>query len=304
MAAIVESSEDAIISTDLNGIITSWNPAAERLYGYLASEIVGQPNHLIIPVDRQAEEELVRRRIASGQPVEHYESVRLREDGRRVDVALTVSSLRGRDGRIIGISKISRDISERHRIDSIKEESLAAVRQLAAIVESSDDGIIGMTLDGTITAWNQGAERMYGYTAADALGQSIHRFIPEDRRQEESEVLDRIRRGERVEHFETLRCRKDRTCFPVSLVMSPIRDEAGTVIGASKIARDISEQKRASQQAAFLAEAGAVLAGSLEYLTTLKILANLAVPSIADWCAVDILTEERKLEREQWQGQW
>jgi PAS domain S-box-containing protein len=297
LAAIVESSGDAIISADLEGNITSWNPAAERLYGYHASEIVGQSNHLIIPAERQSEEDAVRRRIVSGQPVEHYETVRLRKDGSRIDVALTVSPLRARDGRVVGISNISRDVSERNRIASVKTESLAAVRRLAAIVESSDDGIIGMSMDGTITAWNRGAERMYGYTAAEALGQSIRLVIPEDRREEASEVLDRISLGERVEHFETLRCRKDGTRFPVSLLVSPIRDDAGTVIGASKIARDISEQKGASQRAAFLAEVGAVLAGSLEYLTTLKTVANLAVPSIADWCAVDILTEERALER-------
>jgi len=182
-------------------------------------------------------------------------------------------------------------------IQSVEQNSLAAVRRLAAIVESSDDGIIGMSLDGTISAWNRGAERMYGYGAAEALGQSIRLVIPEDRREEASEVLERIKLGERVEHFETLRCRKDGTRFPVSLMVSPILEDGGTVIGASKIARDISEQKRASQRAAFLAEVGAVLGGSLEYLTTLKTVANLAVPAIADWCAVDILTEERKLER-------
>jgi PAS domain S-box-containing protein len=297
LAAIVESSEDAIISADLNGIITSWNPAAERLYGYRASEIIGQSNHLIIPAERHSEEEAVRELIVSGQPVEHYESVRLRKDGSRIEVALTVSPLRARDGRVVGISKISRDVSERNRNESLKQESLAAVRRLAAIVESSDDGIIGMSMDGTITAWNRGAERMYGYAAAEALGQSIRLVVPEDRREEASEVLERIKLGERVEHFETLRCRKDGTRFPVSLMVSPILYDGGTVIGASKIARDISEQKRASQRAAFLAEVGAVLGGSLEYLTTLKTVANLAVPSIADWCAVDILTDERKLER-------
>ena len=289
----MESSEDAIISVDLHGTLTSWNPAAERLYGYRASEIIGQPNALIIPPDRQSEEEVVRRRVAAGQQVEHYESVRVRKDGTRINVALTVSPLRARDGTIVGISKISRDISER----AAKEESLAAIRRLAAIVESSDDGIIGMNLDGTITAWNQAAERMYGYTAAEAVGQSIRIIVPEDRGEEESAVLERIRRGERVEHFETVRCRRDRTCVPVSLTLSPIRDEAGNVVGASKIARDISQQKRASQRAAFLAEVGLVLGASLEYLATLKTVANLAVPSIADWCAVDILTDERKLER-------
>ena len=154
-----------------------------------------------------------------------------------------------------------------------------------------------MDLEGTITAWNQAAERMYGYAAAGSPASRSVWWFPEERQDEESAVLDRIARGEHVKHFETVRCRKDGTRFPVSLSLSPIRDERGRVIGASKIARDITERQRASQHAALLAEVGAVLAGSLEYETTLKTVANLAVPAIADWCAVDILTEERKLER-------
>ena len=138
----MESSEDAIISTDLNGIITSWNLAAERLYGYSASDILGQPNQRIIPVEQQSEEESIRQRIASGQPVAHYDTVRVRKDGTRISVELTVSALRDRDDRIVGISKISRDISS-------KQASLVTARRLAAIVESSDDGILGMDLDGT-----------------------------------------------------------------------------------------------------------------------------------------------------------
>jgi len=109
-------------------------------------------------------------------------------------------------------------------------------------------------------------------------------------------VLEKVTRGERLDHVETIRCRKDGTCVPVSLTVSPIRDESGTVIGASKIARDISDRKRHAERTAFLAEAGAVLAGSLDYLTTLKTIANLAVPAIADWCTVDVLTDERKLD--------
>ena len=138
---------------------------------------------------------------------------------------------------------------------------------------------------------------MFGYAAGEAIGQSIRLIIPATRQAEEDDVLARIGRGETIQHFETVRRRKDGTEIPVSLTVSPIHDSSGAVIGASKIARDISEQKRASQQAAFLAEVGAVLADSLEYATTLKTVANLAVPAIADWCAVDILTEERKLER-------
>src|SRR2546423_2706297 len=138
---------------------------------------------------------------------------------------------------------------------------------------------------------------MYGSAQDEASGQQIQTPLPADRPSEESMFLEQIKRGERIEHFETIRCRKDGSCFPVSLTISPIRNATGEVIGVSKIARDISEAKRASQRAAFLAEAGAVLAGSLEYTTTLKTVANLAVPAIADWCAVDILTEDRKIDR-------
>jgi PAS domain S-box-containing protein len=407
LAALVESSNEAIISTDLNGIITSWNPAAERIYGYSAGEAIGHSNNIIIPPDRYAEEGETRRLVIAGQPVQRYDSVRVRKDGVRIDISLIVSPLRTKDGRVVGISKISHDasgekraeqlfrdvieatsdafaaidgnsrftyvneryaemsrmrrdelvghvvwdvfpeakklrvfdevrrvmrdrspatveeyyppldlwfrtrifptrdgvatfttdVSERKRADRVKDESLEAARELAAIVTSTDDAIIALDVSGRIRAWNRAAERMYGYTADAAVGQSIEITLPRERQPEESAFLDRIMRGERIVAFETVRCRKDGSCFPVSLTMSPVYDEHGVVIGASKIARDISERKRAAERAAFLTEAGTVLAGSLEYATTLKAVANLAVPAIADWCAVDILTDEHKLER-------
>jgi len=297
LAAIVNSSDDAILSTDLNGIITSWNPAAERIYGYSASEVIGRANDVVVPSDRLAEEHEIRVRIAGGEEVAHHETVRVRKDGRRIDVALTVSPLRAEDGGVVGVCKIARDVTERKRLDRLKDEWLADARRLAAIVESTEDAVIGMTLDGTITAWNLAAERMYGYTAVEAIGRSIRIVLPPERQQEESLVLDRVRRGERLEHFETIRCRRDASCVPVSLTVSPIRDESGAVVGASKIARDITDRKRNAERTAFLAEAGAVLAGSLDYMATLKTVANLAVPSIADWCAVDVLTDDKKLDR-------
>jgi PAS domain S-box-containing protein len=119
-----------------------------------------------------------------------------------------------------------------------------ATYRLAAIVESSDDAIVSKDLNGIVVTWNQGAERLFGYTAADMIGQSILRIIPDERRGEEEQVLSRIRRGDRVEHFETERRRKDGTLIPISLTVSPIRDNTGRVIGASKIARDISERHR------------------------------------------------------------
>jgi len=222
----------------------------------------------------------------------------VRKNGTRVDVSIAASPLREKMGRqIFGISKISCDISDEKNLAKVKEESLATARRLAAIVESSDDAIIGLDLEGRITAWNHAAEQMYGYTADEAIAQAITITLPRERQQEEAGFLDRIRRGERIAGLETVRCRKDNACIPVSLTISPIYDERGVVVGASKIARDITERKRASERAAFLTEAGAVLAGSLDYQTTLKAVAALAVPVIADWCAVDVLTDEHKLER-------
>ena len=235
------SADDAIISEDLSATIASWNRAAERMFGYTEAEVVGQSIRVIIPPELYAEEEDVLRRIRAGEGVDHYDTVRIRKDGHRLDVSLTVSPIATPDGRIIGVSKIARDITERRRLER-------DARHFAAIVESSDDAIVSKDLNGIVTSWNAAAERMFGFTAAEMVGQSIRRLIPGDRQQEEDEVLSRIQRGERVEHYETVRQRKDGTLVPVSLTVSPIRSQDGTVVGASKIARDISERERAEEE--------------------------------------------------------
>jgi PAS domain S-box-containing protein len=235
----VESSDDAIISKDLNGIITSWNGAAERMFGYTAEEAVGRSIRTIIPADRQSEEDMILARIRAGEAITHFETIRQRKDGTLVRISLTVSPIYDDEGRIIGASKIARDITEHTR-------ALMASRRLAAIVESSDDAIVSKDLDGIITSWNGSAERMFGYSAQEAIGQSIRMIIPADRQHEEDLVLAHIRMGEAITHLETLRQRKDGTLFPISLTVSPIRDEAGRVVGASKIARDMTERVQAA----------------------------------------------------------
>jgi len=159
---------------------------------------------------------------------------------------------------------------------------------LAAIVDSSDDAIIGKTLDSTIVSWNRGAERLFGYSASEAVGRSMRILVPEDRSGEEDEIIARLRRGESVEHFETIRTRRDGARIDLSLTISPIRDEAGRIIGASHIARDITEKKRATEALRLLALVGAVLNESLDFERTLASLANILVPVIADWCAIDL----------------
>lgn len=166
----------------------------------------------------------------------------------------------------------------RHRVtDRISAGDEAAAR-LAAIIESSDDAIVSKTLEGVITSWNQAAERIFGYTAAEAVGQHIMLIIPEERRSEETEVLARLVRGERIEHFETKRRAKDGRTVEISLTVSPVRDSTGRIIGASKIARDISDRRRLEQEREVLlereqdarAEAEAVNRSKDQFLATLS----------------------------------
>jgi PAS domain S-box-containing protein len=171
----------------------------------------------------------------------HYETVRQRKDGSLIDISLTVSPLRDAGNRIIGASKIARDVTDRRRAEQIAQ-------RLAAIVESSDDAIVAKDLDGIITSWNRGAERLFGYSADEAVGKPVLMLIPAELQDEEPEILARIRRGERIDHYETVRRRKDGTTVEVSLTVSPIRGVDGSIVGASKIARDITDRRRALDQ--------------------------------------------------------
>jgi PAS domain S-box-containing protein len=194
LARVVESSDDAIISKDLNGIILSWNRAAERIFGYPAAEAIGQSIRMIIPADRQSEEDTVLQRLRSGQSVTHFETLRQRKDGQLVPISLTVSPIHDDHGVVIGASKIARDLSDHVR-------GQLATRRLNAIVDSSDDAIISKNLDGVITSWNSAAERMFGYTEQEAIGRSIRMLIPADLQSEEDVVLAKIRAGEKVDHY-------------------------------------------------------------------------------------------------------
>jgi PAS domain S-box-containing protein len=241
LAAIVESSDDAILSKNLDGIIQSCNAAGQRIFGYSADELIGNPVRILIPPERQEEEDDILARIRRGERIDHFETVRLRKDGARIDVALTVSPVRDTEGRIVGASKIARDITEQKRIR-------AAQSYLAAIVESSEDAILSKNLDGVIQSCNARAEEVFGYKAEELVGRSIRMLIPADRQAEEDEILARIRRGERVEHFETVRLAKDGRSIDVSLSVSPIRDTDGRIVGVAKLARDITEQKRLARE--------------------------------------------------------
>jgi PAS domain S-box-containing protein len=244
LASIVSSADDAIVSKDLYGIVTSWNKSAESLFGYTAEEMIGKPIEILIPRDHPDEEPQILERIRRGERIEHYETRRRRKDGRIIDVSITISPIRDSIGRVIGASKIARDITERKRW----QQAEVAESFLGALVESAEDAIISKNLDGTVTTWNHGAEMLFGYTAAEIIGKPITILIPQAHADEEPQILTRIRRGERMEHYETTRVRKDGRSLQVSQTISPIRDSLGQVIGVSNITRDITEQKRAERR--------------------------------------------------------
>jgi PAS domain S-box-containing protein len=241
--AIIANAFDAVVEMDDGGVITSWNPRAETMFGWPAEEVIGRkPGETIIPERyRKAHEVGLRHFLATGEgPIlnRHMEMTARHRDGHEIPVELTVTPVRWGAGYIF--NAFLRDISERRQAE--EERS-----RLAAIVDFSDDAIIGKTLDGTIASWNQGAEKLYGYAAAEVIGRPASVLVPPEHRDEMPQLLARIRRGEHLRHYQTDRLGKDGRRIPISLTLSPIKDAVGEIIGASAIARDISEQKEAEQ---------------------------------------------------------
>ena len=175
--------------------------------------------------------------LETGASVHEQEVIIERPDGSRVTVSVHIDPIRDKRGAVIGVVNFFHDISKR-------KQSERMTGHLAAIVDSSDDAIIGKNLDGVITSWNRGAERLFGYSPEEAIGQNILIIIPRDRWSEEQKLLAQLKRGERVDHFETVRLRKDGKSIDMSVTISPVKDAAGRVIGASKVGRDISERKQ------------------------------------------------------------
>jgi len=170
LASIVEFSDDAIVSEDLDGVITSWNKGAERLFGYLAEEAIGKPVTILFPPECLREQYVILARIRRGDRVEHYETVRRCKDGSLIDVSLTVSPVRDAEGEVVGASKIARDITERKRTREL-------LRRQADLLDQSHDAIFTWRIGGGIAYWSRGAERLYGYTAEEAIGQSSHELL-------------------------------------------------------------------------------------------------------------------------------
>jgi PAS domain S-box-containing protein/diguanylate cyclase (GGDEF)-like protein len=244
LASIVSSAMDGIIAIDARQRIVLFNDAAEKMFGRAAKEMLGQPIDLLLPerfrvthprlVEAFGQSNVTRRTMGNLGAI-----YGLRATGEEfpLEAAISQATVAGR--RILAV--VLRDITERRRVEEALHASTALV---TSIVESSNDAIIGKTLDGTIISWNAGAEALFGYSEAEALGKSMLMLFPAERLAEEAEILARIARGERVAHLETERICKDGRRISVSITTSPLRNSSGSIIGASKIARDISEQKR------------------------------------------------------------
>ncbi|WP_071923661.1 PAS domain S-box protein [Chelatococcus daeguensis] len=240
----------AIYMTDAQGRITFYNEAAVNLWGCRPelgkSEFCGSwklfwPDGTPLPHDECP----MAMALKEKRPIRGLDAVAERPDGTRVPFLPYPTPLFDASGHLVGAVNVLVDMTERLHAEE-------AARRLALIVESSDDAIISTDLDGIVTSWNGGAERLYGYTAAEAIGRPVMILIPDDRPDEEPSILERIRRGERVDHYETVRRCKDGRLVDVSLTVSPIHDGAGRIIGASKIARNITDRRQAEEQQALL----------------------------------------------------
>ena len=236
---------DAVITTDAAGRITGLNPVAEALTGWTRPEATGQPLdvvfHIVNEDTRQAVQHPATRALSEGVVVGlANHTVLIARDGTERPIDDSAAPIRSEAGRVVGCVLVFRDISERRRLEQENASRLRAARLLAAIVESSDDAIVSKSLDGVIQTWNAAAERLFGYPAEHAVGRHISLVIPADRTAEEDHILATLKAGRRIEHFDTVRVRSDGRLVQVSLTISPVRDEAGRVVGASKIVRDIA----------------------------------------------------------------
>jgi PAS domain S-box-containing protein len=241
-SAALRSIGDAVIAADAAGRVLFMNPAAEELTGWPEAEGCGKDLvevfRIVNEMTRLPVENPVEKVLREGQIVGlANHTVLIARDGKESPIDDSAAPIIAERGDIAGVVLVFRDVTEKRRAELLKE-------RLAAIVESSDDIIVSKTLDGTITSWNEGAERALGYSADEVIGKHVSMLMPPDSLEDTEKILGSIRRGKKVDHYETRRQRKDGTVIDVSLTVSPIRDTYGRIIGASKIGRDITQQKR------------------------------------------------------------
>jgi len=233
---------EGLYTIDIQGRVTYVNPSAEAMFGWTCGELVGKKLHDVTHYKHPDGNPFPAADCASllvlqkGTELREREDAFIRKDGSFFPVVFSASPLKI-NGAVLGVIVCFRD-------DTKRREAEVALQLRSAIVDSSDDAIISKNLDGIITSWNRGAELIFGYSAAEAIGRHITLIIPPDHRAEEATILERLKRGQRVDHFETVRMRKDGTRLDLSLTISPVRDSSGRVVGASKVGRNITERKQ------------------------------------------------------------
>jgi len=244
---------DAVITTDTEGRITSINGVGESLTGWTQADALGQPLdrvfHIVNETTRQPVDNPAMRALREGVVVGlANHTVLIKKDGSECPIDDSAAPIRNELGYVSGCVLIFRDVTSQRRAEQDKANQLHLARLLASIVESSNDAIISKSLDGIIQTWNAAAEQLFGYTSPEAVGKHISLVIPPERIAEEDQIIARLKAGNRIEHYETERVHRDGKRIVVSLTISPIRDDSGRVIGASKIARDITDRKRAESE--------------------------------------------------------
>lgn len=249
----LQSIGDAVITTNMEGRVTGLNKVAEVLTGWSLNDARGQPLErvfrIVNEVTRQSVESPATRALREGVVVGlANHTVLIRKDGTECPIDDSAAPIRDEQGHISGCVLTFRDVTAQRLVERDRANQLHTARLLASIVESSNDAIIGKSLDGTIQTWNAAAERLFGFTAEQAIGRHISLVIPPERLAEEDQIIAKLNAGERIEHFETERVCSDGQHIIVSLTISPIKDDAGNVVGASKIVRDVTERKRVERE--------------------------------------------------------
>ena len=299
-SAILRGIADGVSVQDRTGRIVYINEAAARFVGVDPGDrapegLAGAIGRAFVILDEAGREvsvdELPSARVFDGEAqAEALLRFHRRATGEDLWTSVRSRPITDPSGGLAFVVSIFHDVTERRRTE-------AARLALAAIVESSVDAVVGMTLDGTIQSWNPGAERLYGYHADEMIGQPFTILLPPAEHERFFQVMDLLARDGHVDQFEWVRLTRDGRLLNVSVSMSVIRDVNRSVIGVSSIARDITEQKRVEATLRFLANASALLSSSLDYERILTRVARLAVPYLADWCAVDIVNDDGNVAR-------